>query len=348
MELVDLNRYQLTGLLGSGADYEVRAAVDQETGGPVVIKRPVPQMISRRMHPPVETRTDRTLQVYAELGNSVPQICPILGYTERANHDAYFGESMGQEYRVLVSERAAGIPLVGDPRARILRVPIGLGQNLFCLFPVGYLDGAAPFPVQQQLLDAEERFFQAGYVLLDLGPQNIFFQPANGRIAIIDAGALLTGDNDRTPGGRAPQDIHDFYLEVLKFYTTLQEPPPEVAGYRDPYGLRPVVNFEQELEEMARNLPGGDGADLTAARDAGRQVIDRVRRRAYTDFADFRQDLTDYLEAIRERNRNLPDLAQARQAWAEALQLLREEHWRKYIFDPETDLTGLAVFDALS
>ncbi len=348
MELVDLNRYTLTGLLGSGADYEVRAAIDRETGGQVVLKRPVPQLISRRMHTSVETRTDRTLQVYAELGAAVPQICPILGYTERANQDEYFGDSLGQEYRVMVSERAAGIPLAGAPRDRILRVPIGLGQNLFGLFPLCYLEEESPFPVQQQLLAAEEQFFRAGYVLLDLGPQNIFFQPANGSITIIDAGALLTGDSDPRPRGRGPQDIHDFYLETLKFYTTLQEPPAEVAGYRDPYGLRPVVNFEQELDEMARNLPGGAGSDSTAAREAGLSLIDRVRRRDYTDFSDFRNDLTDYLEAIRERNRNLPGPDQARRAWNGALNLLREEHWRKYVFAPETDLTGLAVFDTLS
>ncbi len=348
MELVDLNRYELTGLLGSGADYEVRAAVDQETGAQVVIKRPAPQMISRRMHLAVETRTDRTLQVYEELGNAIPQICSILGYTERANHDEYFGESLGQEYRIMVAQRAAGIPLAGDPRSRILRVPIGLGQNLFCLYPLGYLNGASPFPVQQQLLDAEERFFQAGYVLLDMGPQNIFFQPANGRIAIIDAGALLTGDNQRATGSRGPQDIHDFYLETLKFYTTLQEPPTDVAGYRDPYGLRPVVNFEQELEEMARHLSNWSKADETAARDAGLHLIDRVRSRSYADFPDFRRDLTDYLAAIQERNRNLTNLEAVRRTWSEALRLLREEHWQKYIFDPETDLAGLTTFNTLS
>ena len=46
MEIVRLDNYQLTGLLGSGADYEVRSAVERETGAEVVVKRPVPQMIS--------------------------------------------------------------------------------------------------------------------------------------------------------------------------------------------------------------------------------------------------------------------------------------------------------------
>ena len=339
MEKVDLNRYELTGLLGSGADYEVRAALDRETGAPVVVKRPVPQMISRRMHGAVEERTERTIRLHRELANDIPEVCPMLGYTDPANHDAFFGDSLEQEYRVTISQRAAGIPLVGEARARILRVPIGLGQNIFCLFPWPYLDGDDPFPVQRQLLAAEARFHQAGYVLLDLGPQNIFFQPGAGRIAIIDPGALLTGDNDRTPVGRGPQDIHDFYLEMLKFYTTFQPPPTDAAGYRDPYNLRPVVNFEQELNEMARNLSAA--AHLSdAAGTAGQSVIDRVRERSYQSFADFSSDYGALLEALRQSNLNLPHREAAQQAWREALQLLREEHWRKYDFDADNELSS--------
>lgn len=338
MEQVNLNRYQLTGLLGSGADYEVRAALDRDTGQPVVLKRPVPQMISRRMHTAVETRTDRALQFHADLGAAIPQLSPILGYTERANHDAYFGDDLGKEYRVIVAARAAGIPLVGDPRSRILRVPIGLGQNLFCLYPLAWLDTDDPFPVQRQLLDVQERLYQAGYVLLDLGPQNVFFQPADASIAIIDAGALLTPDNDRTPVGRGPQDIHDFYLEMLKFYTTPAEPPAAVDGHRDPYGLRPVVNFEQELDEMARNLQSA-----AAVQDAALPLLTRVKQRNYPDFADFRADFAAYRDALQTRNRALPDLAARRTAWQEALNLLYADHWRRYQFDPESDLAPFAA-----
>ena len=342
MRQIELNRYQLTGLLGSGADYEVRAATDRDTGQPVVLKRPVPQMISRRMHAAVETRTDQTLQFHAELGADLPQLSPILGYTARANHDAYFGDDLGQEYRVIIAARAAGIPLVGDPRSRILRVPIGLGQNLFGLYPLAWLETPDPFPVQRQLLALQERIYQAGYVLLDLGPQNVFFQPADASIAVIDAGALLTPENDRTPVGRGPQDIHDFYLEMLKFYTAIAEPPAEANGYRDPYGLRPVVNFEQELDEMARNLQSVPES-TAPAKDAALTLIARIKQRNYPDFADFRADFTAYRDALQTRNRSLPDLDARRAAWQEALNLLYADHWRRYRFDPESDLAQFAT-----
>ena len=39
MEKVDLQRYEITGRLGTGADYEVKAATDRETGQQVAIKR---------------------------------------------------------------------------------------------------------------------------------------------------------------------------------------------------------------------------------------------------------------------------------------------------------------------
>jgi hypothetical protein len=337
MEKVDLDRYKITGILGMGADYEVRAAQDQETGQEVVLKRPVPQIISRQMHGPVEARTDRTLQFYDEVGRSIPYLPPLLGYTDRASHDAFYGDSLGQEYRVMVIARAPGIPLAGDVRARIMRVPIGLGQNLFALFPLAHPDNQTPFAVHQQLLDLEEQCFQAGYVLLDLGPQNVFYQPASNAITVIDPGDLVSPEGQPTSRSRRHRDIHDFYLEVLKFYTTPQHPPLEVNGYRDPYGLRPVISLEQELDEMAASF--NKTQDSTSS--AILPIIARVRDRAYADFSDFRRDLTAYLEAVRIRNRNLPDLAQARRAWSEALQLLRADYWQRYLFNPEADLTGL-------
>jgi hypothetical protein len=155
MEKVDLSRYEAAGILGTGADYEVRAAVERETGRQVVLKRPTPQTVRHQLHAGVEARTDRILQAYQEVGHTLPMVSPILGYTDRANHDAYFGDTLGQEYRVIVEERATGIPLVGDLRARFTGVPIGVGQNLFALFPLVQPENAPPFAIHQQLLDLE-------------------------------------------------------------------------------------------------------------------------------------------------------------------------------------------------
>ncbi|MBM3942206.1 MAG: hypothetical protein FJ316_04655 [SAR202 cluster bacterium] len=336
MEQVDLARYDLGSILGTGADYEVRSAVDRDTGRQVVLKRPKPQMVRRSLFQPTEARSEGILTLHQAAGHSIPLLSPLLGYTARANHDDYFGESLGQEYRVLVEERASGIPLVGDPMARITGVPIGAGQNLFALYPLTEPQGQDPFPIQQQLLDLEEAFYKAGYILLDLRPQNVFYQPAAGRITIIDCGDLVSVESKTDSRGRR-RDIHDFFLEVLKFYATPQSPPAQAAGYRDAYGLRPVVRFEDELDQMARSF--GNVPD--PARNPALYVIAKVRDRGYSDFATFRQDLTTYLEAVRIRNRKLARLEEARQAWTEALGWLRGEYWQRFLFDPDTDLAGL-------
>ncbi|MDH3600665.1 MAG: ribosomal biogenesis LAS1 family protein [Candidatus Tectomicrobia bacterium] len=338
MELVDLSRYEVTGVMGAGADYEARAAIDRETGKQVVLKRPEPQMVRRQLHAGIEARTDRILHMRQEVGDAIPMVVPFLGYTERRNHDAYFGDSMGQEYRVVVEERAAGIPLVGDTKARFTGVPIGAGQNLFALFPLVHPETSPPFAVLSQLLDVEAAFLQAGYLLLDLRPHNVFYQPDSGRITVIDCGALTALHEAPASSGKPPPDVHDFYLEMLKFYTTPQPPPAQVLAYREPSGLRPVVNFEQELDQMARQFQ--TVAD-SAVQETALGLIDQVRQRAYTAFDDFRRDLTAYLEAVASAHQALPNLAEAQQVWAEALDWLREDYWQRYLFDADTALALL-------
>lgn len=336
LEQVDLSRYAVSKILGSGADYEVRAAVDKESGNDVVLKRPKPQMVSRRLHDGIEGRTDRILQAYDHIGHAIPTLVPILGFTQRANHDNYFGESLDQEYTVIVEERARGVPLVGDPMARVTGVPIGVGQNLFTLFPLVQPSNQPTFTIHRQLVDLEESFYGAGYVLLDLRPQNIFYQPASGRITVVDCGALVGKNDDPVTARARPQDIHDFYLEMLKFYTTPQIPPTDVSGYRDPYGLRPVVRFDQELDDMARGF-----SDMPApGQDTMVSVIENVRNRAYTSFGDFRRDLIAALEAISERNLGLPHIDQARQTWGDALQWFRDEYWQRFLFDADVELAA--------
>src|SRR5262249_57712232 len=142
---------------------------------------------------------------------------------------------------------------------------------------------------QQQCLDVEEAFFQAGYSLLDLGPHNVSSQPATGRITVIDCGALADAHGVASRRGVRPPDIHDFYLEMLKFYTTPQLPPVQVSGYREPYGIRPVVNFERELDQMAQHFRAV--AD-SRVQQAALTIVDQIPRPAYTAFQHFPHDLT--------------------------------------------------------
>lgn len=385
IDTVTLDRFELLGPLGSGADYDVRAALDRAANRPVVLKRPSPQAVRRQMHGPIEERTDRILAAYEAAG----QYCPtepdlpetftpqelaahnaalqahsaaldagtlpagvprIIGITEAAIHDGYFGDDVGQPYRVRVEQRARGIPLVGDPRSRILRVPIGLPQNLFALHPVWpqvLSDFKNRWPIQEQLLAAQEVFAAAGYVLLDVGPHNVFYSPGwTHQITLVDTGALV-GHGIERAYGNAPQDVHDFYLEMLKYYITPEPPPREAAGYYDPYNQRPVISLEQECDDLtaAFTAAGGELGDAMAA------CIARVRRRDYGSIAQFRQDLQECLHLITIRNEQLYEAEVPEdqfyeikqpvpaRTWLDAMERLAEPHWREcYLFDAVNEL----------
>ena len=86
MEKVDLDKYELTGRLGVGADYEVRLGKDRETGKQVAIKRPVPQASSRDQHQSIEDRTEKILQAFQDIGQSTDLVSPIVGYTRKGMH----------------------------------------------------------------------------------------------------------------------------------------------------------------------------------------------------------------------------------------------------------------------
>ena len=333
VEKVSLQRYEITGRLGAGADYDVRAANDLETGMEVALKRPVPQAVSRKQHGAIESRTGRLLEAYDQAGDADGLLAPLLGYTDTAVHDAYFGDELGEPYTVFVQGRASGIPLLGDMMSRITGVPIGAGQNLFAMFPLEQPAGIPRFPIHNQLLELEQAYLQAGYILLDLRPQNVFFRPGAGRIQVIDSGALACV-GDPGPRGRPPLDVNDACLELLKFYTTAEEPPQESAGYRDPRGIRPIVNIQQELDEIRRGLSrvGGETADC------GGTMLDKIGDRAYTHYQQFGKDLGAWLGAIAQHNRAAPDFDSARQAWRGALEWLREDYWTRFRFDAETEL----------
>ncbi|MBC8280603.1 MAG: hypothetical protein H8E48_07455 [Chloroflexi bacterium] len=333
MEKVDLERYQITGRLGAGADYDVKAATDRETGQQVAIKRPVPQAISRNQHQAIEARTEKILQAYDEIGFSTNLISPIVGYTEPAVHDTFFGDELATEYRVVVEARAAGIPLLGDMMSKFRGVPIGVGQNLFPLFPLIRPSSIPAHPIHNQLLDLEEVYLKAGYMLLDLRPQNIFYQPALAQMTVIDTGALVRLD-DQAPRSRPPFDINDACLEIIKFYTTPEEPPEDASGYRDPRGLRPIVDIDQELDEMVRELSNFPAPVV----ESGSIILAKIRERGYTEYAQFRSDLTAYLDQIDSRNATMADAAGSIQTWQEAALWLKEDYWRGFLFDPDTEM----------
>ena len=62
MDAIDLERFSLGGPLGIGANYEVYAAVDRETGKEVVLKRPWAQTIRVGQSRHVDEQSARVIE----------------------------------------------------------------------------------------------------------------------------------------------------------------------------------------------------------------------------------------------------------------------------------------------
>jgi hypothetical protein len=338
MATVELERFKLEGLLGSGSDYEAYAATDDHTGKPVVVKRPNPDYIARKLHHGVDQVSEQLIEVHNAIGDSLACVAHLVGYTDVARHGDYFGDSLNESYRVLVADRARGLPLVSDIRDKFKGVPIGLGQNLFALHPLVPHPQGGRFAVHRQLMEVEEAFYKAGHLLLDMRPQNVYFDPGEGRITVIDIGTIPTqgpAAQGRASMGDQPKDVHDFFAEVFKFYAAPDSPPSNVAGYGEPSGMRSIPNFQQQLDVMIRSFSGVQDPGL---KEAAIATLQKIRDRSYSSFEDFTRDFDSYLGLLEERNKTRPDIDSLTRTWGQALKKLSEDYWTKFLFNPDSDL----------
>ena len=340
MKVVPLRRFKLEGFLGSGADYEAHAATDTHTGNQVVIKRPNPDYILRKLHHVVDRLSRQLIEVHKTIAHSIPNVAHLVGYTRLARHDGYFGDGLTERYRVLIEERARGVPLVADIRDKFKGVPVGRGQNLFALHSLVPHPRAGYFPIHQQLMDVEEAFHNAGHLLLDMRPQNVFFDPKKGRITVIDLGTIPTkgkAAQGMVSMGNRPRDIHDFFGEMFKFYTSTSHLPSQVDGYGEAVGMRSLPGLDEQLDHMINAFSATEDSEV---REAALTALQRVQRRAYPSFREFRDDFNHYLACVERRNESLPALDSLRDVWGRALQSLSDGYWRKFLFDPVRDLAG--------
>ena len=324
----ELKRFQLEGRLGEGADSEVFAAADTETGQPVVVKRPHPTLIARGQHLAVERRIARVIALRERLGDRLPHVAKMLAYTEPYSHESYFGDPLGELYTVTVEERAAGIPLVGSAMDGIKRHPIGAPQNLFAIHPVVPHDQRGRFSIARDILDVAVAFDNAGALILDMRPQNIYFDPASAAITVIDIGGIT--EATASIGSRVPLDLHNFYLELFKWYIPHSAPPTDPGEYRQPIGMETVPMFNQNLDSMIRQqLQVPEKPWNPAAID----ILQRIKARDYPCISAFKDDFAPYLLLLSESYECMSTSDPHRQAWHEALSTLATDYWRVFLFD---------------
>jgi hypothetical protein len=103
--------------------------------------------------------------------------------------------------------------------------------------------------------------------------------------------------------------------------------------------MGPVLEFTTELDRMIQlwtNLADGHLQDVTVG------MLQRIKKRDYGSIAPFRRDLQEYAAALDERNKSLQDFSSLMVIWHEGMAMLRDKYWRKYLFNPETDLAQYA------
>lgn len=325
----ELDRFQLHGVLGEGADSEVFAATDTQTGEQVVVKRPHPTLLARGQHRAVERRTAEVIAIKERLADALPHVSRMLAYTSQESHSDYFGDGLDAAYIVVVEARAVGVPLVGSALDGIKRQPIGLPQNLFALHPVKTHSERGAFTIASEVLEVAEAFHSQGALILDLRPQNVYFDPATAGITVIDVGNI---NQEREATGRhAALDLHDFYLELFKWYVPSGPPPPKADDYCQPYGMDSVSRFTNDLDALSRAFASNNSGD-----DVGGALVmlERIRSRSYGSVAEFREDLETLMNALSKVYMMHAD-TQFADAWLEAANLMSTPHWSQYLFSPE-------------
>ena len=73
---------------------------------------------------------------------------------------------------------------------------------------------------------------------------------------------------------------------------------------------------------------------------SGRVILEKIGDRDYTEYGQFRSDLNTYLREVRARDSQLPGCQEAKDAWTEALEWLKQDYWRSFLFDAEAELVG--------
>ena len=334
MNNLDLNKYTKTRILGNGADYEVSLGENEETHKSIVFKRPNPHVILKNLHASTENRTKNMLDFHALIGNKVRGISPIIGSANNSDTNMHFYEDeLHNDYTVIAQKRAPGFPLNADVRARILKVPTGIGQTMFSLFPIGLSQALDIFTVPKQIMAIQTAVFEQGFIILDLNPQNVFYSPLLDTINIIDTADIynLNGENDNKLSNKS---IFDYYIEFIRYYIASEDIPKQIEGYTEPRGTRPYFDINIEINELKETFLNSGITEKMSMID----ILDKIQLKAYSSIHEFNRDINAYFETIRQRWVDMDDLSSLQSVWLECLDFFKIPHWNKYDFNHETEL----------
>jgi serine/threonine protein kinase len=330
----ELARYEVTGVLGEGADYQVFASKHPHTGADVVLKRPHPTLVAGNQHQAVESRTRDLADLKQGFGDELPHVPKLVGVSQRANHDSLFGDSLGYDYTVTVESRATGVPLVGAVFDGIRKHPIGLPVSIFCIHPLQ--DGEIrETPILVDILETVESFYKMGYLLMDVRPQNVFYSPKTGDISIID---VCDFRKPREATQRHPPlDMNDMLLDLFRWYVPAGDPPLEFDSWTQYIEPPRSARLERAAEDTKRIFLR---EERTEDRGLAIRVLERIKARGYSRVSEFRDEVVEVLELRRVRLASSPTFESHISLWKQGLAMMHDDYWSKYLFSADSDLTA--------
>ncbi len=310
-----LERFELGELLGEGADMQVFAATDRDTGVAVVVKRAHPSLVSRGIHDDVERRVALQAGLREQSGGfeGLPR---LIAVTAADGFAGVFGDDLGYAYSVLVEERAVGIPLIGSVADQVRGYPVGLPMNLFALHPSGAWLAKGFENPSLTALRVIERCYEMGWLAGDLGPRNVFYAPESGKATVIDLGNLRR--SSPATARRAAFDLNDTLFEFFQFYATSDGAPQSAAAFAAVSERRLSGSLERMTEGLARSYAGAE----SERRDAAMAILERIGRRGYSEVGEFRTDFGVYLSAVPAAEDGV---------WREAAEGLRGDYWGRFL-----------------
>tara|TARA_B100000029_G_scaffold515881_1_gene625212 strand:- start:4794 stop:5816 length:1023 start_codon:yes stop_codon:yes gene_type:complete len=330
MRSLEPNNIELHSVIGTGADYEVRLAGHPGEDPSIVVKRPNPHAILKNLHASTESRTSKMVTFHETLGNQVDGLTQIIGHFQNTpDNPVLYSDELGFAYTVVCQSRAPGIPLNADVRARILKVPTGLGQTLFSLFPLGIED---KFSIPKKLMEIQTQLYNNGYLLFDLNPQNVFYSPNSDSINVIDTADLhdLNADNDIKTSNKS---LEDYFVELIRYFVASENIPQHESGYFTPRGDRPYISIDSELDILKRefeDLNTHDSALMIT-------ILNRISSKTYPDISAFNNDMLVYFAETEKRLEIASSNPELLKAWNEARSSFTHDHWSRYDFDTNTD-----------
>ena len=155
-------------------------------------------------------------------------------------------------------------------------------------------------------------------------------------ITIVDSATIFPLNTIQNKINGIPFDFYDFIAEFISFYMPLKSPPDNLVEYGKPWGDYDFFNSQECVSSVTNKLSLIE--DMSMAVSFGMDMLSKIQTRKYSCLVEFKEDFNSYLEIWLKELQELPSREKLIDIWSQALRLLSDGYWSKYLFDYKVDL----------